>query len=99
MVGLADPIRPHIRNLIATFHEAGIRTVMITGDQAATARAVANELGLNGAGTLDVVDAEALGCMRPDELEEVARRTPVFARVSPSHKLEIVRALQNVGQV
>jgi P-type Ca2+ transporter type 2C len=99
LVGLADPIRPHMRELIASFHEAGIRTVMITGDQPATAHAVAKELGLNGAGALDVVDAEALGRMAAGELRQVARRTPVFARVSPSHKLEIVRALQSAGQV
>jgi Ca2+-transporting ATPase len=72
---------------------------MITGDQPATAHAVAKELGLNGAGALDVIDAEALGRMGAGELGEVARRTPVFARVSPSHKLEIVRALQSAGQV
>jgi P-type Ca2+ transporter type 2C len=99
LVGLADPIRPHMRELIASFHQAGIRTVMITGDQPATAQAVAKELGLNGAGALDVVDAEALGRMRADDLREVALKTPVFARVSPSHKLEIVRALQSAGQV
>jgi P-type Ca2+ transporter type 2C len=99
LVGLADPIRPRMRELIASFHEAGLRTVMITGDQPATACAVANELGLNGAGALDVVDAEALAVMQPQELREIARRTPVFARVSPSHKLEIVRALQSAGQV
>jgi Ca2+-transporting ATPase len=99
LVGLADPIRPRVRELIESFHAAGIRTVMLTGDQPATARAVAKELGLNGAGALDVVDAEALGRMSADELREVARKTPVFARVSPSHKLEIVRALQSAGQV
>ena len=99
LVGLADPVRPHMRDLIASFHEAGIRTVMITGDQPATAHAVAKELGLNGAGALDVIDAEALGRMKADELREIARKTPVFARVSPSHKLEIVRALQSAGQV
>jgi P-type Ca2+ transporter type 2C len=99
LVGLADPIRPRVRELIESFHAAGIRTVMVTGDQPATARAVAKELGLNGAGALDVVDAEALGRMNADELREIARKTPVFARVSPSHKLEIVRALQSAGQV
>jgi P-type Ca2+ transporter type 2C len=99
LVGLADPIRPNARELIASFHEAGIRTVMITGDQPATARAIAKELGLNGAGPLDVVDAEALGRMKPERLREIALKSPVFARVSPSHKLEIVRALQSAGQV
>jgi Ca2+-transporting ATPase len=99
LVGLADPIRPNTRELIASFHEAGIRTVMITGDQPATARAIAKELGLNGAGALDVVDAEALGSMKTDRLRKIALKTPVFARVSPGHKLEIVRALQSAGQV
>ena len=99
LAGLADPIRPYMQELVASFHEAGIRTVMITGDQPATARAVAKELGLNGAGTLDLVDADTLFRMSPDELRETARRTAIFARVSPGHKLEIVRALQSAGQV
>jgi P-type Ca2+ transporter type 2C len=99
LVGLADPIRPNTRELIASFHDAGIRTVMITGDQPATARAIAKELGLNGAGALDVVDAEALGRMKSERLREIALKAPVFARVSPRHKLEIVRALQSAGQV
>jgi P-type Ca2+ transporter type 2C len=99
LVGLADPIRPNTRELITSFHEAGIRTVMITGDQPATARAIAKELGLNGAGALDVVDAEALGQMKAGQLRKIALKTPVFARVSPGHKLEIVRALQSAGQV
>ena len=99
LVGLADPIRPEARALIAAFHEAGIRTVMVTGDQPATARAIAKELGLNGVGALDVVDAEAFGHMKPHELEDIAAKAPVFARVSPRHKLEIVRAVQGTGQV
>jgi Ca2+-transporting ATPase len=99
LVGLADPIRPQMQELIGSFHQAGIRTVMITGDQPATARAVASDLGLNGARALDVVDADALGRMNADELREIALTAPVFARVSPGHKLEIVRAMQAAGQV
>ena len=87
-----------MRELIASFHEAGLRTVMIAGDQPATACAVANELGLNGAGALDG-RRRSSRAHAAEELREIARRTPVFARVSPSHKLETVARLQSAGQV
>jgi P-type Ca2+ transporter type 2C len=99
LVGLADPIRPKMPELIAAFHDAGIRTVMVTGDQPATARAIAKELGLNGSAALEVIDAEALSRMEPEQLAAIARKGPVFARVSPSHKLAIVQAMQSAGLV
>ena len=99
LVGMTDPVRLGMARLIASFHDAGIRTVMITGDQRGTARAVAKQLGLNGAAPLSVIDAGTLAGMSASELEQVARRADVFARVSPRHKLEIVRAFQSAGQI
>ncbi|MCL6609884.1 MAG: HAD-IC family P-type ATPase, partial [Geminicoccaceae bacterium] len=99
LVGLADPIRPGMRELIRTFHGAGIRTVMITGDQSATAYAIAKELELAGAEQIEILDSTHLDRLEPAMLEALAPRVHVFARVSPSHKLAIVRALQRKGLV
>lgn len=99
LVGLADPIRPGMRELIATFHRAGIRTVMITGDQSATAYAIAKTLNLSAEDELEILDSTRLDRMEPEVLVALAPRVHVFARVSPSHKLAIVRALQRRGLV
>jgi P-type Ca2+ transporter type 2C len=99
LVGMTDPIRSGIAELVSIFHAGGIRTVMITGDQRATAQAVAKELGLNGTVPLTVVDAHGLASRSPEQLAKIAREATVFARVSPRHKLDIVRALQGAGQV
>ncbi|MCX8101421.1 MAG: cation-transporting P-type ATPase [Geminicoccaceae bacterium] len=99
LVGLADPIRPGMKELIRTFHGAGIRTVMITGDQSATAYAIARELELAGEDEIEILDSTRLDRLEPAMLEALAPRVHVFARVSPSHKLAIVRALQRKGLV
>ena len=99
LVGMTDPIRSGMAELVSTFHAGGIRTVMITGDQRATAQAVAKELGLNGKVPLAVVDAHGLASKSPEQLAKIAREATVFARVSPRRKLDIVRALQGAGQV
>jgi len=88
-----------MRDLMATFHRAGIHTVMVTGDQAATGRTVARQLGLSANGEVEIVDAAELERLPPDEPAAAARRAHVFARVSPAQKLQIVRALQRAGAV
>ena len=97
LAGLADPVRPGMRELMATFHRAGIRTVLVTGDQAATARTVARELGLSAGGDIETLDAADFESLTPDELSRAAGRAHVFARVSPGQKLQIVQALQRAG--
>jgi len=99
LVGMADPIRRGVQDLIATFHEAGIDTVMITGDQTLTADAIGKELKLNRDGELEILDSTQLAEIAPDLLEALAKRVHVFARVSPAHKLQIVQALQKAGRV
>lgn len=99
LVGMADPVRPEVERSIAAFHAAGIRTVMLTGDQHATAGAIGAALRLSGDDALRVMDADALETMGDEELCALANQADVFARVSPARKLQIVRALQRCGMV
>jgi Ca2+-transporting ATPase len=95
MAGLMDPPRREAAAAIARCRHAGIQVKMITGDHKATASAIARELGLSG----DVISGAELDATSEEEL---ARRIPnisVFARVSPAHKVRIVRALKADGEV
>jgi Ca2+-transporting ATPase len=96
LAGMADPPRPGLPEMVRRFQAAGIRPMMITGDQIGTARAVAREVGLGDGDAL--VDAATL----PESAEKIAPLTEGasgFARTSPAMKLEIVRALQRQGHV
>jgi Ca2+-transporting ATPase len=98
LVALADPVRAEACEAVKIFHRAGIRTVMITGDQSATALAVAESLGLSRTGVLRVVEGAEIANLDEHALGEVALKTSVFARASPADKLRIVRALQSAGR-
>jgi Ca2+-transporting ATPase len=93
---LEDPVREGVREAIARLRGAGIRTVMVTGDKAATARQVAREVGLD-ASTV-VVGAE-LSEASDEELETKAQETTVFARVTPEQKLRLAEAFKRRGDV
>ncbi len=97
LVGLADPLRYEARDAIGLLHGAGIRTIMITGDQPATALAVGKALGLSRSGIFDVVDGPSLARSSREEIGALAEHTSIFARVSPADKLRIVEALQAAG--
>lgn len=99
MVGMMDPIREGVPDLIASFHQAGIDTVMITGDQSATAYAIGRELDLGGGQSIEIFDSSRLDQVDDALLSALAQRVQVFARVSPAHKLKIVQALQRAGKV
>jgi len=99
LIGMEDSIRPDMDKLMAEFHSAGVRTVMITGDQSATAYSVGNRLGLSGDAPLEIIDSSNLDKLDPEILKGVIKNTSVFARVSPAHKLKIVQALQEAGHV
>jgi len=99
LAGLTDPLRVGMPALMAQFHRAGIETVMITGDQAATAYAIGRELGLSNDNPLQILDSLALDKVDPQLLAGLGRTVHVFARVSPAHKLRIVQALQRAGSV
>ncbi len=98
LVGMIDPPRPEAIAAVAACRAAGIRVKMITGDHRGTALAIGRQLGLlaEGEGALTGAELSATG---DDDLRQVAAATHVFARVSPEHKLRLVRALQRGGQV
>lgn len=99
LLGMADPVRDGVKGLIETFHRAGIDTVMITGDQSPTAYAIGKELNLSGGEQLEILDSTHLSNVDPEVMRALSGKVHVFARVSPAHKLQIVRALQRGGKV
>lgn len=98
LVGMIDPPRPGVAGAIRRAKSAGIRTVMLTGDQLHTGIAIARELGL-GENEPRAHHARDLLDTKESRLAELARNTDVFARVSPEEKLRIVAALQQAGEV
>ncbi len=98
LIGMIDPARPEVRPAIQHAREAGIRTVMITGDYPDTAKAIAQTIGLLRPGGR-VMPGRALDKLSGDELVSVVQQTDVFARVSPQHKVMIVDALRKTGAV
>jgi Ca2+-transporting ATPase len=99
LVAISDPPRPEIRELIRGLYTAGVKPVMITGDQSATAVTIAREIGLGAGRELEVLDSAALSGLSADILAALASRVDVFCRVSPGHKLLVIRALQRAGLV
>lgn len=98
LVALADPVRAEARQAVDILHRAGVRTIILTGDQPATAQAVARSLAISRTGIINVADGPELASLDDGELGALALRTSVFARVSPAEKLRIVRALQGAGR-
>ncbi|MGE7601860.1 calcium-translocating P-type ATPase, SERCA-type [Peribacillus sp. NPDC097675] len=96
--GMIDPPRPEVKQAVKECRDAGIKTVMITGDHVTTAKAIAKDLGILRGKDL-VLEGRQLSTMEVDELEGIVEGVSVFARVSPEHKLKIVKALQNKGHV
>jgi Ca2+-transporting ATPase len=99
LIGLDDPLRPGAGAAVKALRSAGLRTIILTGDQAPTALKLARDLELAGDGALDVVDASELGKLSETELRARVRESEVFARVSPADKLAIIRALQADGHI
>jgi Ca2+-transporting ATPase len=100
MVGMVDPARPEVKEAVRTCKEAGIRPVMITGDHHLTAEYIAGDLDISGdGGARWTLTGQELDRLPPGELERIVDEVPVYARVSPEHKLSIVQALQNRGHI
>ncbi len=99
LVGMEDPVRDGVKGSIGQLQAAGLDTVMITGDQGPTAFAVGRELDLSQGEALEIVDAANMSSNDPDLMKALCKKANVFSRVSPSDKLQIVRALQGSGKV
>ena len=97
MLGMLDPPRPEVALAVQRCRTAGIRIIMITGDHPLTAKHIADQLRLaDKPQVLTGIDVET---MNEDELRSAVRSTSIFARVAPTHKLRLVQALQDEGQV
>jgi len=96
--GMMDPPAEGVTETIRTLRDAGIRTVMITGDQRATAEAVGRELGIVAGGE-QVFDGAALGALEGEEWLECVRQAGAFSRVSPEDKLRLVDGYRQAGEI
>jgi Ca2+-transporting ATPase len=97
IVSFSDPPRPEVKRVVAMCKEAGIRIIMLTGDHPDTAKAVATQIGMTDNGNL--LTGEKISSMDDDQLKEALKTTSIFARITPEHKLKIVRLLKDMGQV
>lgn len=100
LVGMIDPERPEAAKAVAVAKEAGIRPIMITGDHQDTAEAIAKRLGIiEDDGEDHVITGAELNELSDEEFQKVLKQYSVYARVSPEHKVRIVKAWQNEGKV
>ncbi|NDD28841.1 MAG: cation-translocating P-type ATPase [Proteobacteria bacterium] len=97
LVGFEDRLRPGVPEAVAEAREAGVRTVMITGDAPATAREIARQAGLGR--TVDVMIGAEIDALSDAALAQAIREVDVFARVLPEHKLRIVEALRQNNEI
>jgi Ca2+-transporting ATPase len=98
LAGMYDPPRAGVKEGLLKCRGAGIRVVMITGDHPQTARAIARELGIRE-GPVSILSGAELDALSDGQLESTVKRADVYARVTPTHKLRIVRAWQASGAV
>jgi P-type Ca2+ transporter type 2C len=101
LVAMSDPPRPEVTDAVTACRQAGIRIYMITGDYGLTAEAIARRVGIVGAGTVRILSGSDLDGMSDDELADATLETEqlLFARARPEHKMRIVGALQDRGEV
>ncbi len=98
LIGLKDPVRPNISASITTCLNAGIRPIMLTGDNLPTATAIAKEVGICHSSE-ECISATEISHLSQKELINYLKKYSVFARVSPENKLQIVKAIQKTGKV
>jgi Ca2+-transporting ATPase len=99
LIGMIDPPREEAKEAVARAKTAGIRVIMITGDHPVTAAVIATQLGIAADGSPRAVTGYELEKMPEETLDQTVREVSVYARVSPEHKLRIVKALQRGGEV
>ena len=98
LIGMIDPPREGVKEAVSTCKKAGIKTVMITGDHLETAKAIARDLGILNE-TEKAITGQELDKMTQEQLEKGIKEYSVFARVTPEHKVRIVKAWQRNGAV
>jgi len=98
LIAMMDPPRQESAAAVASCQRAGIKTVMITGDHIITASAIAKEIGILKAGT-EAIEGSKLEAMSDEALKDLVPKISVYARVSPEHKIRIVKAWQQLGHV
>ena len=97
LVGLVDPPREGVRRDIAVCKKAGVRVVMITGDNGLTAASIAKKVGMEH--TDQIITGEELSRMTDEELRRAVRMVSIFSRVIPEHKMRIVKAFRENGEI
>jgi Ca2+-transporting ATPase len=97
LIGLADPPKEAVPDAIDICNEAGIRIVLITGDNGVTAQAIAKEIGIKNYN--NVITGQELDKISEEDLRNRVKKTNIFARVTPRHKMRIVKALKENGEV
>ena len=97
LIGLADPPRESVKNDIAICNKAGIRVVMITGDNGVTASSIAKKIGMKNYG--NIITGDMLEQMTDDELRERVKAVSIFSRVLPDHKMRIVKSFKDNGEI
>lgn len=97
MASFLDPPRPEVQGVVSMCMEAGIRIIMLTGDHPETAKAIATKVGIANDGNL--LTGAQISLMNDEQLKEALEKTSIFARITPEHKLRIVRLLKDMGQV
>jgi Ca2+-transporting ATPase len=97
LIGLADPPRESVKNDIAVCNQAGIRVVMITGDNGITASSIAKKIGMPNSD--HIITGDMLNEMSDEELREKVKDVSIFSRVIPEHKMRIVKAFKDNGEI
>lgn len=96
LVGMQDPLRPEVKEAIAKAREAGIRTIMITGDHKETAAAIAQEAGIRGENRTVLTEDEVATLTKKELAQKIKEGINVFARISPLGKLKIIEAIKSI---
>lgn len=99
LAAMMDPPRPEVTEAVQECHSAGIRIIMITGDYGLTAESIARRIGILKTMHPKIISGVDLDAMDDQALKEALRQEVVFARVSPEHKLRVVTALKEIGEI
>ncbi len=99
LIAIVDPLRPDVKETVQKAQAAGIEVLLMTGDHARTAESIACEAGIGTCDKKDVCEGSELDALNDKDLQKKLKQTSIFARVDPSHKIRLVKALQAQGHV